>query len=284
MKKLLVGRGGFDISSLLNQDFTFFNLQKFKTVYRCNINFLDYAQVIASIPREWKACIETFAGQLPPRNLSISDLIKSKLKICKFTYTILSRKLSKRTTHETKWNEDLNLNTISWEQAYLMAFKCTNDTKLRSFQYKILTGILITNKRLFDWKLLPTDACTFCGKDVETIKHIFNDCIKVKKLWYDLGESLLPVLDVHHLITLSNIIFCVQGHYQNADLINMLILLTKRFIYVQRCFTKPLLILPLRQFITNFAQMEISVVSLQRRIKNYDKWRHIQEELSLKQK
>ena len=51
------------------------------------------------------------------------------------------------------------------------AFQYTNDVNLRWFNYKIAHRKLDTNDYLFKIKIRNSNLCSFCGTQVETLKH-----------------------------------------------------------------------------------------------------------------
>ena len=55
---------------------------------------------------------------------------------------------------------------------------------LKEFQYKILHRYLPTNSLLYKMKKVESNRCTFCNLYVETVKHIFYECIESKNLWF----------------------------------------------------------------------------------------------------
>ena len=66
---------------------------------------------------------------------------------------------------ERKWKENLRIaiEEGSWEEIYNLAHRCTKETKLRNFHYKLVTRIIPTNKHLFRIKLTETQLCSLCG-------------------------------------------------------------------------------------------------------------------------
>ena len=64
-----------------------------------------------------------------------------------------------------------------------MAFLCTNESKLRIFQFKLLHRKLATNCFLFKIGIVANDQCTFCKASSETLLHLFWDCPVVKSFW-----------------------------------------------------------------------------------------------------
>ena len=72
----------------------------------------------------------------------------------------------------------------------------TNNTYMRSFQYKILNNVLFLNKKLHTFGIKPSPLYSFCNLYDETPYH---ECDRVKCLWSDLVQCfqnnlILPTL------------------------------------------------------------------------------------------
>lgn len=61
--------------------------------------------------------------------------------------------------------------------------RVTEDVKTNQFNFKLLHGILYLNKRLFQWKIVQSPRCSFCYLQLETVSHLFLQCIEVQHLW-----------------------------------------------------------------------------------------------------
>ena len=53
---------------------------------------------------------------------------------------------------------------------------CSNSSKLRNFQFKLLHRRIATNSFLQKLGIKDTDLCTFCMKETETLTHLFWIC------------------------------------------------------------------------------------------------------------
>ena len=112
--------------------------------------------------------------------------------------------------------------------------------RYRSFQYRLLQRGIVTNVQLYQWNIVPSDLCYYCGRERETIIHLFWACENTTKLWDDYAEYIAdrfgiyePNLDVIAIIT--NRIVPLKNH-----VVNFLCLLVKQTIYAQRCLKKTL--------------------------------------------
>ena len=119
---------------------------------------------------------------------------------------------------------------IDWKSHYVIPFKSTTDTSLRSFQYKFLTQILPTNKDLHNYKYKPSSLCDFCSSYVETIEHLFWECRYVQIIW----NELIAFLNTKNInITINLIDVCLgtfKGGVDNIT-VNYIIILMKHYIF-----------------------------------------------------
>ena len=90
--------------------------------------------------------------------------------------------LNNSKTRSQLYFEDLfQIKDFDWKHAYLLPRRVTVDTKLRIFQYKIVSNVLYLNEKLLDLKRFP--LCSFCQSENETLIHLFHGCIKTNLLW-----------------------------------------------------------------------------------------------------
>ena len=73
---------------------------------------------------------------------------------------------------------------------YNSIFTTTIDSKLRNFQYKYLMRIVTTNKLLLKYKIKNSNTCEICNMYVETIKHLFWECIHTQHYWNEISNFL----------------------------------------------------------------------------------------------
>ena len=82
--------------------------------------------------------------------------------------------------------EDNELDNEDWEEIHLRNFKCTIESRLRSFYFKIFHRAIAFRDFLFKIKRIDSPECCFCQKVPETIIHIFCECDFVKPLWQEI--------------------------------------------------------------------------------------------------
>ena len=86
--------------------------------------------------------------------------------------------------------KDCNKEDLRWEKIYSKPFECSNSSKLRNFQFKLLHRRIATNSFLQKLGIKDTDLCTFCMKETETLTHLFWTCEETCKFWTSLEHWL----------------------------------------------------------------------------------------------
>ncbi len=105
---------------------------------------------------------------------------------------------TKRMNNELKWSNSLRIQMDDnlWERVYTIYRECTLQSKLRSFQYKLLHRALPTRVELYRYGIIDNELCVFCHLDRETLEHLFGDCPYVQDLWQALAHILSPCIDL----------------------------------------------------------------------------------------
>ena len=156
-------------------------------------------------------------------------------KVPKYTYSILLDKCIAEKAN-TFWGNsfedidlDIDLDNDDWEEIHLRNFKCTIESRLRSFYFKVFHRAIAFRDFLFKIKRIDSPECCFCQKVPETIIHIFCECDVVAPLWLEIGNIFNLNTDSDIQLTNFEKIF---GIIKNKFL-TYIILCTKYFIY--RC-------------------------------------------------
>jgi hypothetical protein len=96
---------------------------------------------------------------------------------------MLIERIKSPPTSIEKWIEKFSfLNDNDFKQYFTLAHKAVQDTKLQSFQYKILNRILPCNESLHKMKLKLSSKCDTC-KETETLEHLLYLCKETKLFW-----------------------------------------------------------------------------------------------------
>ncbi len=63
-----------------------------------------------------------------------------------------------------------------------LSFSTLRNTKIQTFQYKILHRVILCNKWLYNIQIKESAICNYCN-EVDDIPHFFLKCSKVKEFW-----------------------------------------------------------------------------------------------------
>ena len=225
-----------------------FKNQKLKTLEEAQQEFglthLRYNSLVTAIPREWK----TFFTQnspgcyfpIPPHNF---DIVKDMKHLSRRIYQHINGDKRILQNKYIKWKQDIELDFCQELEEYcaqhVKIYKTTNITKYRAFQYRLLQRSIVTNQQLYRWGIIESETCTFCQVDQETIAHLFFRCPIVKNIWSKLKEYLHQKYKSNISIQEKDLLFN-QVIEPTLHVANFLCLVTKQYIYRQRCFKKEL--------------------------------------------
>ena len=109
-------------------------------------------------------------------------------------------------------------------------------SKYHSFQYRMLMRALITNIQLERWKLIDSSCCTFCGKQEESVYHLFFECDKIQCVCHEVKEIAGKLFGNAPTITYRNVVMCTIS---DIPVVNLCSLVCKQYIYQKRCAKKP---------------------------------------------
>ena len=98
---------------------------------------------------------------------------------------------------------------------------------MRSFQYKLVNRILVTNRQLKMYKIKDTDLCEFCNMEIETYKHLFHECVYEKIIWFRIQNLLYPNLIFTQNIPVKRINFGFEFDTADNNLLNFMMLIIK---------------------------------------------------------
>ena len=100
------------------------------------------------------------------------------------------------------------------------------DTKLRIFQYKVLSNILFVTKMLFKLKKVESLLCSFRKSEGETYIRLFNRCRNTSILLRQLQEFFSTSLDLSSISAQSAIFGFIDDAIEHKLLLNHILLIS----------------------------------------------------------
>ena len=232
----LVGKGVLYVSDLLDTDNCLLSHVTFCNKYDVNINWLEYVSLCKAIPKRWIALLK---ASITPHEVkeSLYDKLAGMNKTTRFMYTeIIDRKFSDSTTY-MKFCKILYITKEEYSATFSRIFTLTNVTKYRDFQYRLLSGAIHANDRLFHWKKVLTQRCDWCHHEKQTTLHMLLECPTVQRIWIECKTFVTQFLLLSDMNTTWNVktVILNNVHATDAHLVNFLILVIKQFIYRCKC-------------------------------------------------
>ena len=181
-----------------------------------------------------------------------------------------------KTSNSTKSLERmLGLEDVDWSRIYLLPRATTIKSSLRSFQYKILNNTLYLNERLFKLNAVESPQCSLCKQFRESVLHLFCTCSVTRSLWvqFCLWASSANILLTSYLDPQ----YCILGMYrqelQDQVIVNHLILLFKRYIYLKKGDKNAPNLTGLKAYINCIEKLERNTASKNKKLEyHYKKW------------
>ena len=171
-----------DILNKNNEIITFSQAQeKFKIK-----DFVYFNGIVAPIPQQWKQILQ----RSEPNELeyvNLVEIMEKYMNTAQILYRkIVTNKLVLRKKMD-KWMDilDTELELEEFTADVNRMYNTTISTKLRSFQYRLMLGALVTNVQLKIYKIKDNDLCSFCKSEQETVLHLLFLCREVKIIWYE---------------------------------------------------------------------------------------------------
>ncbi len=236
------------IKDIIDKNGNFLSHKQLKEKYDITTPFLTTLQLlISSIPIWWKNKLKTFTTNtnciLVGNSINVNNKVLNIEKInCKDFYWHLINKASHMPNNILKWCETYhyfkNADPKTWQTIFKLPFQVIRETRIQTFQYKILHKVIWCNKWLFNIKIKTSELCDYCN-DIDDITHFFFHCPKVKIFW----NSALKWLENISNLPLRNsplleecLIFgfpeCNTVVKGKMSVINFCILYIKYYIYI----------------------------------------------------
>ena len=244
-----------------------FENQRFITHQQAKEHFglgqMRYNSLLQAIPGEWKTFFKenpkTSYTPIPPHNYQQVVALKQQ-NLSKIIYQYTAEDVFITQNKYTGWQKELGEpicdNIVDFGRKHLDLYKVTNIAKYRSFQYRLLQRGLVTNIQLMKWKIKPSDLCSLCGNEPETIPHLLWECMQVKDLWQQIFKLLKTEYGQENLVVNTKAIMLNEITSKKGSIANLICLLAKHYIYSQKCLGKSITFPAFRMHLKHIESME----------------------------
>jgi hypothetical protein len=163
-------------------------------------------------------------------NLKINNKPKNINNITnKDLYWILIKQKQKKAIIIDSIGKKLNIEEDTWKIIFKIPH-ILKDTKIRTFQYKLLFNLIPCNLYLLRIKKSETDKCDTCQK-LDDIAHYFYECQTLQRFWKSFTRWWKNVTNISINLDTKIIIVGITNMHTKNQLLNACILLAKWHIY-----------------------------------------------------
>ena len=206
-----------------------------KIFHKYGLNFFCYNSLIAAIPKDWKFHFKEISKTafLPMKPSQYHTLLLN-LHPLFFVYKQLNKEPDKILEKKASWAAELGqlIELEYFFNKFKDIYRLTNVNKYRSFQYRMLNGVIITNVKLFQWKVIDTPLCVFCKLEHEKLYHLFLDCKYVQEFWNGVVNFIRQNFQVECMLNYKQIVF--NEIADKSKVANFICLVAKQYIYRKR--------------------------------------------------
>ena len=199
--------------------------------------FLEYVTVVNAVKRFNKIIGNGIKQELPDIPLFHDKTI---LNARDFRRLLVAKKKSEPLAVQFwKRKYDVNIVKANW----LIANKCTQETRLRVLHWKILNNIYPTNIMLHKMKVKDSNKCSLCPGVVDFIDHFFYECPVIKKFWNKIMQFIYYKIDVKIDINIKEVLFGLTSNDIGDDdlkCINHILLIAKMCVSIFKKTNSPL--------------------------------------------
>ena len=204
--------------------------------FHMTVDQMEYNSLIASIPAIWLKDLRKHEKNIEKCGLTVLISNKrvpiEKIK-CSDYYNQFISKISAPPTAVAKWNELYIIEELNWQSFFQIPFTCCDDTKLQTFQYRIIHRFFPSSYNLFLWKLEESSICKHCEEnESDTLEHYFYQCPTVFRFWKTFSNWWKRIYGFLFLLREMDIVFGVLNDNNDTcvDVMNYCILIGKYYI------------------------------------------------------
>jgi hypothetical protein len=228
------------IKHIVNISGQFLTLTQMQNKYNVMINLMQYNSIVHAIPSKWKAILR--AGKCKFKNEDDSGALILEDKTyaiesltSKVISYILTKRIQELPTSLEKWFEQFPfLNDQDFSIYFRLPYKIIRDTKLQTFQYRLINRILPCKEYLFKIKLSESKFCVTC-KMIENLEHMICLCKDTQLFWSQIWNWTRQTLDSHIIPSKTDILFGIDFTEDTLLLsINYIIIHAKYYLFRQK--------------------------------------------------
>ena len=212
------------------------SIEQMSQKYCFHVDTMSYNSLLQAVPKKWKQSMST---NKPRREAKRPDtlVIIDNNKLClesinsQMVYWHFINKIKKAPTAIDAWiSEFIFLNDSDFGNYFEMPYKIVRDTKMQTFQYKILHNLIPCRAKLYIWKISDNSNCAACGEH-DSQNHFFFDCPVSKVFLEHVSRWISNNIDIQMPLSKVDVLFGIVSNNQPTFYLNFILLYAKYYIY-----------------------------------------------------
>jgi hypothetical protein len=181
-----------------------------------------------------------------------------------------------------KWCTAFGIEKAEWTSLF-KTYAITKDTKLKSFQFKILCNLIPCNFYLKRIKKSDTDKCPTCNQ-LDDITHYLIECPSTETLWQQLSRWWLGVTHQQVILTTRDIVVGLTrriNKLEMKDQLDEIIMTTKWIIHANKQLKETMCFYQVLLNIKKMLQIQKLIATKNQTLEKYEiKWGSIEDYLT----
>jgi hypothetical protein len=179
--------------------------------------------------------------QIPREAINVKETCSIQInEICTPLHNITNKQLywtlikKKQTTPiiKHKWKDELGVEDGEWTQVFTMS-KIIKDTKIKTFQYKVLFNLIPCKLYLFRIKKSDNYNCNKCN-EIDNISHCLYSCTEILRFWKTFEGWWNEMMNESVKIDKRLVIIGDTRKNNSNDKLNACLLIAKWFLYSEK--------------------------------------------------
>jgi hypothetical protein len=229
----------FLIHDILDSKGNFLSINSIEQLFGLKCHFLKYNSIKDAIPKSWREKLKTI--DVPRNNININENLHIKINNQQIPLNLINNKMAYwkliekiQIPHVTKaaWEDELKVDKNEWKHVFNIPL-VIRDTKIRTFQYKLILNLIPCNQYLFRIKRHDTNICNYCPAE-DNITHYFYECTNTKQFWLGFQNWWNQMQNDDIIITDKIALVGLIGNMKVFNKINACIQLARWYIYCEK--------------------------------------------------
>lgn len=234
------------IHDIVDETGTFKSKELLEKEYKIKVDVMMLNSVMSALPRQWKMKLKEckiVSSAISNEEPLHVNLFEKEKPVCllknKPVYSTFIKEIVTPPTSIIAWENEFDSYNFLWKDIFRLPYITTRETKLQSFQFKILHRIYPCNAWVSKWKTSVNINCEFCN-EVDSLQHFFIECKLCRSFWLNLENWWNEKSGADCRLQITDIIFGILK--DNMDEVNLMILKGKYFIAKQKFLKKNILL------------------------------------------